>query len=98
MNKITYKNDWNGGDFYLDGEWFKNIGKKPKATLMIDGFFYPAEYQLRSGSDDDMGRNYSWTRTDIGILDGVIKQRFLSVRELGDKEVFIEFTPTENYQ
>lgn len=91
MNKITYGNGWLGGTFYINGERFKNISKKPKATLLIDGVYYPALYQLRSGSDDDMGHTYPWTMTDIGILDGVIKQRFLSVRKLGDKEVFIEF-------
>lgn len=85
-----------GGRFYINDELFNTIGRMPKASLIIDGISYPAEYQITSGKDYDMGHTYPWTVVDIGILDGVIQKRFLSLRKLEKKEVFIEFAPAEN--
>jgi len=91
MNKITYENGWMGGKFFIDGKPFSDIDKKPKALLYINGKPYDAEYQVRHGSDDDMGHNYSWTATDIGIMDGIIQKRFMSIRRLQNRKIHIDF-------
>jgi hypothetical protein len=91
MNKITYENGWCGGEFFIDGKPFSNINKKPKALLYIEGEPHDIKYQVRSGTDEDHGHNYSWTMIDVGIMDGVIEKRFLSIRRLQNRKIYIDF-------
>lgn len=89
MNTIKFENGWCGGKFFIGDEYF-NTNKKPKANLIIDGKKYTAVYKEKRGVDNDHGHSYSWKLMHIGILDGILEKRFLSVAELKNHEVMIE--------
>jgi len=89
--KFKYVDGWMGGHFEANGEKVV-LRDKPPALLIIDGrYCRDAVYQPFYGTDSDHGHNYPWQIMDIGVIDGDIKKRFLSVRELKDHEVEIEF-------
>jgi hypothetical protein len=90
VNILKYEGGWVGGKFTINGTNF-DTSKKPKATLIIENKRYDAVYKTVSGYDDDHGHSYPWSLTHIGILDGVVKERFLSVSKLSKHEVLIEF-------
>jgi hypothetical protein len=95
MNKyvLTYEPGWMGGRFLLDGNPFGNISSQPKSKLIINNKEYETIYKEKDGFDYDMGHEYSWRITDIGIIDGNLKPRFLSVKELMSRKakIYIEF-------
>jgi hypothetical protein len=88
--KFKYVDGWMGGHFEANGEKVV-LRDKPPAILIIDGRPYDAIYQPFYGTDSDHGHNYPWQIMDIGVIDGDIKKRFLSVRKLKDHEIKIEF-------
>lgn len=90
---LQYQPGWNGGLCTIDGKPF-NTREKPEAVLIVDGTEYQAVYKETTGYDYDHGHKYDWKLVDIGILDGNVLPRFLSVaamREAG-KRIQIRFT------
>ena len=92
QKELKYHKGWNGGHYSLDGEEY-NFIDTPEGLAFIS-FEDPREliYKVTHGSDDDMGHNYPWERTDPGVIDGDLKPRFLPLKDLlDDADVFIEF-------
>jgi len=89
MKRLTYRDGWGGGDFLVDGELF-NTSMEPDVTLIISRKRYKAIYQIIHGSDYDHGGRLSWGKMHIGVLDGNIKKRFLSVADLKKHKVYID--------
>ena len=81
MKKLTHQSNWMGGKWLLDGEpfWFDH---QPKAEVVIKRKRYPVVYQDTHGVDHDHGHEYGWSRTDPGIIDGVVVPRFLNLMTL----------------
>lgn len=89
MDILKFKNGWMGGKYTInDVEFITET--KPKATLIINGKRYKAVYKNITGTDDDHGHTYPWTKTHIGIMDGILKKRFLPIAGLTEYTVYIE--------
>ena len=90
MNNLTHKSGWMGGQFYLNDEPF-SFKDKPQGWITIDEeYVFRLEYGTTTGADFDHGASQHWVRTEPGIIDGTISPRFLSVLEMGDRDIYIE--------
>lgn len=78
---LQYQPGWNGGFYTIDGKPF-NTKERPEAVITVDGEEHEAIYKDTTGSDYDHGHNYDWKLVDIGISDGYVLPRFLSVAAL----------------
>jgi hypothetical protein len=76
--KLKYVPGWMGGHYEIDGEEFQ----KRAAVITVKGKEYPVVYREVEGYDYDHGHRYNWQRVDIGIMDGCVIKRFLSVEEM----------------
>ena len=98
---LTFKGGWSGGTYLVDSVpvTFK---ENDKAFLIVskngNEQYFCARFLKIRGKDDDMGHEYPWTMVDIGVLDGNLVPRFLSVRELlrSDKKITVRIDFEEN--
>ena len=70
-----------------------NFRDEPEALVTIKGRVYPVVYSVTRSEDFDHGQRVFWRRVDPGIMDGVVKPRFLNLMELRDSELLFSVRP-----